>query len=434
MKDDGRILAGKRILLVIGGGIAAYKSLDLIRRLRERGAAVRGVMTAAAKQFITPMAVASLTGEPVHDDLFSAASEGVMGHIELSRDADLLVVAPATAGLLAKMAHGLADDLASTVLLATDKRALVAPAMNLRMWLHASTRRNMEQIRRDGVLVVGPDDGAMACGEYGPGRMAEPLDIVAAAAAALAAGATIPLPPEVLALSARRALEGKPLAGARVVITSGPTHEPLDPVRYLGNRSSGRQGHALAEAAAAAGATVALVSGPVALPDPPGVAVTKVETARQMRAAVEAALPADIFIAAAAVADWRPRSEAGDKLKKGNAAAPRIDLEENPDILAGVAALGARRPRLVVGFAAETRDVIGYATEKRARKGCDMIVANDVSSGTGTFGGGSNQVHIVTASGVESWPRMSKADVARRLVGLLAASLRQPEAQTETSS
>ncbi len=424
MRESERIFTGKRILLVIGGGIAAYKSLDLIRRLRERGAEVRAVMTAAAKQFVTPLSVASLTEDAVYDDLFSLTAEAAMGHIELSRDADLVVVAPATAGLLAKMAQGLADDLASTLLLATDKRVLVAPAMNLRMWLHPATRRNLALIEADGVRRVGPEDGSMACGEYGPGRMAEPLDIVAAIAVALEAGTLVPLPPEIAALANGRLESGKSLAGLRMVVTSGPTHEPLDPVRYLANRSSGRQGHAIAEAAAAAGAEVVLVSGPVDVPDPPGTALVHVETARDMLRAVEAALPADIFVAAAAVADWRPVTEATEKLKKSAGATTTIAVEENPDILASVGRRAQGRPRLVVGFAAETRDVIRSATAKLGTKGCDMVVANDVSPASGTMGGPSNQVHIVTHGGVESWPRMAKTEVARRLVGLFAATLR----------
>ena len=314
-------LAGRRVLLVIGGGIAAYKALDLIRRLRERGCAVRAVMTTAARHFVTPLSVASLTGEPVNEDLFSLTDEAEMGHIELSRSADLVVVAPATANLMAKMANGLADDLASTLLLATDKRVLLAPAMNVRMWLHPATRRNRDTLAADGVLMVGPGDGIMACGEFGPGRMAEPLDIVAAITAAIAAGTVIPLPGP----GAHRRLDGR-----RVVVTSGPTHEPIDPVRYLANRSSGRQGHAIAAAAAAAGAEVVLVSGPVAIPDPPGVSVVRVETARDMLAAVEAAFPADVLVAAAAVADWRPAAVSDLKMKKRGGASPTLALDENP--------------------------------------------------------------------------------------------------------
>ena len=355
------MLAGKRILLVIGGGIAAYKSLDLVRRLRERGATVKVVLTAAAKHFVTPLSAASLSGSKVYDDLFSLTDEAEMGHIELSRDADLLVIAPATADLIAKAAHGLADDLATTLLLATDKKVLVAPAMNLRMWLHPATRRNVAVLKRDGLAFVGPNDGEMACGEYGPGRMSEPLEIVAAIAAALEADTAIPLPP---GIGERSPPHAGLLAGKRVVVTSGPTHEPIDPVRYLANRSSGKQGHAIARAAAAAGAQVTLISGPVALDDPQNVATVHVETAREMLAAVENALPADIFIAAAAVADWRVADVEGDKLKKGPGGPPHLHLVENPDILATIARPGPNRPRLVVGFAAETRDILDHARLK----------------------------------------------------------------------
>lgn len=413
------VMAGRRVLLVIGGGIAAYKSLDLIRRLRERGVAVRAVMTASAKQFVTPLAVASLTGERVYDELFALTDEAEMGHIELSRSADLVVVAPATANLMAKMAQGLADDLASTLLLATDKRILLAPSMNVRMWLHSATLRNRATLERDGVVMVGPGDGVMACGEFGPGRMAEPLDIVAAVARALAGETTIPLPTAPLRL----------LQGRRVVVTSGPTHEPIDPVRYLANRSSGRQGHAIAAAAAAAGAEVVLVSGPVAIPDPKGVTTVHVETGREMLAAVETSLPADLFIAAAAVADWRPEVVAGQKLKKREGAAdPVFHLGRNPDILATVAGRTSGRPRLVVGFAAETDHLLDHAAEKLARKGCDVIVANDVGSGSDVMGGAENQVHLVTRDGVEPWPRLDKEEVARRLVARFALLLERASA------
>ena len=407
-------LANKTILLVVGGGIAAYKALDLVRRLRERGARVRPVMTAAAKEFVTPLSLASLSGEAVHDALFSLTDEAEMGHIELSRAADLVVVAPATANLLARMANGLADDLATTLLLATDKRTLVAPAMNLRMWLHPATQRNVATLCADGVLVCGPDDGAMACGEFGPGRMAEPLAIVAAIEAALASDTRLPLP---------KIDEPGPLAGRRVVVTSGPTHEPIDPVRFIANRSSGKQGHALAVAAAAAGAEVVLVSGPVALADPPGVAVRRVETAREMLAAVEAALPADLFIAAAAVADWRVAQAAPAKLKKNGKGPPALELAENPDILATVARRNAGRPALVVGFAAETDDLVAHARQKLERKGCDMIVLNDVGPAAGTFGGETNEVTIVDAQGEIVWPRLGKDEVAGRLIRLLAERL-----------
>ena len=392
------MLAGKRILLVIGGGIAAYKALDLMRRLRERGATVKVVLTAAAKHFVTPLSVASLSGSKVYDDLFSLTDEAEMGHIELSRDADLLVIAPATADLIAKAAHGLADDLATTLLLATDKKVLVAPAMNLRMWLHPATQRNVAVLKRDGFAFVGPNDGEMACGEYGPGRMSEPLEIVAAIAAALEADTAIPLPP---GIGKRSASHAGLLAGKRVVVTSGPTHEPIDPVRYLANRSSGKQGHAIARAAAAAGAQVTLISGPVALNDPQNVATVHVETAREMLAAVENALPADIFIAAAAVADWRVADVEGDKLKKGPGGPPQLHLVENPDILATIARPGPNRPRLVVGFAAETRDILDHARLKLTNKQCDLMVANDVGSGSGVMGGQRNTVHLVSAAGVE---------------------------------
>ena len=403
-------MTGKRILLIVGGGIAAYKSLDLVRRLRERGMSVRVVLTEAGAQFVTPLSLASLSGQEVHQELFSLTAEARMGHIELSRDADLVVIAPATADLLAKAAHGHANDLASTLLLATDKRVLAAPSMNLRMWLHPATQRNVATLRGDGMLFVGPGDGAMACGEFGPGRMSEPLEIVAAVEAALAGDTTIPLP----------MAQPPVLAGLRVIVTSGPTHEPIDPVRYIANRSSGKQGHAIAKAAADAGASVVLVSGPVTVPDPAGVQTIHVETARQMLEAVEAALPADIFIGAAAVADWRVGAALVEKLKKGASGPPTLGLVENPDILATVAS-HARRPRLVVGFAAETEKVIDHAQAKLARKKCDLIVANDVSPATGVMGGDANTVHLVSKGGVETWPTLPKAEVAQRLVAELAA-------------
>ena len=406
-------LANKTILLVVGGGISAYKVLDLVRRLRERGASVRPVMTEAAKQFVTPLSLASLAGAKVHDALFSLTDEAEMGHIELSRAADLVVVAPATANLLAKMANGLADDLASTLLLATDKKTLIAPAMNLRMWLHPATQRNVATLKADGVIVCGPDDGAMACGEYGPGRMSEPLAIVAAIEATLAGDTRLPLPktPE------------RSLAGRRVIVTSGPTHEPVDPVRFIANRSSGKQGHAIALAAAQAGADVVLVSGPVALPDPANVETHHVESARDMMQAVDAALPADIFIGAAAVADWRVTTEASAKLKKNGGGAPILALAENPDILATVARRGNDRPTLVVGFAAETDNLLDHAKAKLARKGCDIIVLNDVGAATGTFGGDMNEVTILDATETIAWPRLAKAEIATRLVALLAERL-----------
>jgi phosphopantothenoylcysteine decarboxylase / phosphopantothenate---cysteine ligase len=413
-------LTGKRILLVIGGGIAAYKVLDLIRRLRERGAHVRAAMTKAAAEFVTPLSVASLTGDKVYDDLFSLTDEAEMGHIELSRDADLLVVAPATADLLAKLANGLANDLASTLLLATDMKVLAAPAMNLRMWLHPATQRNVAILRKDGVLFVGPGNGDMACGEYGPGRMAEPLEIVAAITSALESDTAIPLPP---GIGARASGTNGTLAGKRVVVTSGPTHEPIDPVRYIANRSSGKQGHAIARAAAQAGADVALISGPVALPDPPGVQTIHVQTAREMLSAVDAALPADIFVATAAVADWRMAETGDSKLKKSGNGAPKLNLVENPDILAAIARRNQARPKLVVGFAAETNDVLAHARKKLDAKGCDMIVANDVSPSTGIMGGDKNAIHIVTREGIDSWPTLDKDEVARRLIARLAKEL-----------
>lgn len=418
-----RSLEAKRILLIVGGGIAAYKSLDLVRRLRERGARVRVVMTVAAEQFVTPLAFVSLTNEKVYDDLFSPTIEQEMGHIQLSREADLIVVAPATAHLLARAARGLADDLATTLLLATDKRVLYAPSMNVRMWLHPATRRNVATLHGDGAWFAGPAAGEMACGEYGPGRMSEPLDIVAAIEAALKLDTRLPTPDGLVMRG------GGPLAGRHVVVTSGPTHEPIDPVRYIANRSSGRQGHAIAAAAAAAGAQVTLIAGPVTLGDPPGALVRHVETAREMLAAVEAAMPADVFIGAAAVADWRVEA-AGDKIKKTRSgAAPALALVENPDILASVAARSAGRPMIVVGFAAETRDVMANAREKLARKGCDFILANDVGAGSSVFGGDDNEICLVSAAGVENWPLLSKDEVARRLIERLAQEFERRRAE-----
>ena len=397
------MLAGKRILLIIGGGIAAYKALDLIRRLRERGASVTPVMTRAAGEFVTPLSVAALAGETVHSDLFDLTAEAEMGHIQLSRVADLIVVAPATADLLAKMAQGRADDLASTLLLATDTRVLVAPAMNVRMWTHAATQRNLAQLRADDVLFVGPNDGDMACGEFGPGRMAEPLEIVAAVQAALTQG---------------------PLAGRHVLVTSGPTHEPIDPVRYIANRSSGAQGTALAIALRDLGANVTFVTGPASVPPPARVTVVRVETAQQMLVAVQAALPADAAVFAAAVADWRVANAAGQKMKKDcSGQAPALSFAENPDILATVSRMAVGRPALVVGFAAETEQVEAHATAKRARKGCDWIVANDVSPATGIMGGSENAVTLITAEGAEQWPRMGKDAVARQLAARISATL-----------
>lgn len=407
-------LADKTILLVVGGGIAAYKALDLVRRLRERGARVRPVMTDGAEAFVTPLSFASLAGEKVHDALFSLIDEAEMGHIELSRAADLVVVAPATAHLLARMAAGIADDLATTLLLATDKRTLVAPAMNLRMWLHPATQRNVATLKADGVLFCGPEDGAMACGEFGPGRMSEPLDIVAAVEAALTTDTRLPLP----------VAAGGRLAGRRIVVTSGPTHEPIDPVRFIANRSSGKQGHAIARAAADAGADVVLVSGPVSIADPPGVTTHHVESARDMLAAVEAALPADVFVGAAAVADWRVADIAPRKLKKAGGVPAALALVENPDILAGIAARRQDRPRLVVGFAAETDDLLRHAEQKLTRKGCDLMLLNDVGAGVGTFGGDLNEVTVLAADGTSlAWPRLGKAEVAARLVDLVADRL-----------
>jgi phosphopantothenoylcysteine decarboxylase / phosphopantothenate---cysteine ligase len=398
-------LSGRSVLLIIGGGIAAYKSLELIRLLKQRQAKVTAIMTKAAEQLVTELSVASLTGEKVYTDLFSLTDEIEMGHIELSRAADLLVVAPASADLMAKMAQGLANDLASTTLLATDKKILIAPAMNVRMWQHPATTRNLSVLKADGVRIVGPNDGEMACGEYGPGRMAEPVEILAAIEAHFAGGA-LPL----------TGAASRPLTGRKVLITAGPTQEPIDPVRYIANRSSGRQGYALAEAAVALGAETILVSGPVHLPIPPGAQMMPVETAAEMLKTVEAELPADIAIFAAAVADWRVASVSGQKIKKGSSGLPELKLAENPDILKTVAAAKGKRPKLVVGFAAETQNVIENAKAKLARKGCDLIIANDVSADKGIMGGTRNTVHLVSASGVESWPELDKQEVARRLM------------------
>jgi phosphopantothenoylcysteine decarboxylase / phosphopantothenate---cysteine ligase len=414
---SGTPLSRARILLIISGGIAAYKSLELIRRLKDRGATVRVVMTSAARQFISPLSAATLSGQPVRDDLFSLTDEAAIGHIELSRAADLIVIAPASANILARMAAGLADDMATTVLLATDKRVLAAPAMNVRMWLHPATRRNLERLRDDGVLIVGPDSGPMACGEFGPGRMAEPPAIVEAIEAALAADAA-PSP----------SLRGRPsdsgsLGGRHVIVTSGPTYEPIDPVRFLGNRSSGRQGHAIAQAAVGAGARVTLVTGPVGLSDPTGAEVVHVGSARDMREAVEAALPADAFIAAAAVADWRAENVAHQKIKKNAKESPTLTLVENPDILAEVAKKTIMRPAVVIGFAAETENITANAMAKLQRKSCDLIIANSVAEGSSTFGGETNQVQVIDARGVESWPPMTKAEVANGIVRRLAVEL-----------
>lgn len=424
-------LSGRRVLLVVGGGIAAYKSLDLVRRLRERGAQVRAVMTRAAKEFVAPLSFASLTGDKVYDELFSLTDESEMGHIELSRSADIVLVAPATADLMARVAHGLASDLASTLLLATDKQPVFAPAMNVRMWLHPATRANTAALRAMGSLVVGPDDGEMACGEFGPGRMAEPLAIIAALEEALSdgiIGGAIPLadasilPRETGEAATEHASKPGLLAGRRILITAGPTQEPIDPVRFISNRSSGKQGFAIATAAVEAGATVHVVSGPVELPDPSGAKITRVETAREMHAAVLAALPADVFIAAAAVADWRVEA-IPEKMKKTPDGPPSLKLVENPDVLADVSKLSQGRPELVVGFAAETSDVVVNAKAKLARKGCDFIVANNVSAAAGVFSGARNTVHLVDGDGVVDWPTLDKSEVARRLIGEIAKRL-----------
>ncbi|MGB0570923.1 MAG: bifunctional phosphopantothenoylcysteine decarboxylase/phosphopantothenate--cysteine ligase CoaBC [Alphaproteobacteria bacterium] len=401
------MLHGKRILLIVSGGIAAYKSLELVRRLRERGAAVRCVLTRGGSQFVTPLSLAALSEDKVYTELFSLTDEAEMGHIQLSRDADLLVVAPATADILAKMSHGQADDLASTVLLATDTDVMVAPAMNVRMWEHTATQANLDTLRQRGVHVIGPEEGDMACGEYGLGRLSEPDDIAAAVSDFFQTSA--------------------PLSGRRALVTSGPTHEPIDPVRYITNRSSGRQGHAIAAALARRGAATTLVSGPTNLPDPPGVTVVPVESARDMLAACEAALPAHVAVCAAAVADWRVAKAADEKLKKNGSGPPALEMAENPDILASLASATNTRPGLVIGFAAETKTVVEHARAKRDRKGCDWILANDVSPETGTFGGDENTIHLVSADGVEDWPRMSKTDVANRLADRIAENLETRE-------
>jgi phosphopantothenoylcysteine decarboxylase/phosphopantothenate--cysteine ligase len=395
-------MQGNSVLLIIGGGIAAYKSLELIRRLKERGVTVRAILTKAGAEFVTPLSVASLSGEKVYDDLFSLTDEAEMGHIQLSRSADLVVVAPATADLMAKLANGHANDLASTALLATDKRVLMAPAMNVRMWNHPATQRNLATLKGDGTIFVGPGDGEMACGEYGPGRMAEPLEIVSAIEAALA-------------------LPG-PLSGMKALVTAGPTQEPLDPVRYIANRSSGRQGYAIADALAHAGAETVLVSGPVAIAPPRRVKLLRVETAREMLAACESVLPVDVAVCTAAVADWRPETLANQKIKKGSGE-PNIKLTANPDILHTLSH-GARRPPLVIGFAAETENVVAYAQTKRTKKGCDWIVANDVSPSTGIMGGEKNTVHLITSSTTENWPEMDKTEVGRRLAARIAEALK----------
>ncbi|WP_092886044.1 bifunctional phosphopantothenoylcysteine decarboxylase/phosphopantothenate synthase [Roseicitreum antarcticum] len=449
------MLAGRQVLLIIGGGIAAYKALELIRLLRGAGAGVVPVMTTAAAQFVTPLSVAALAGHRVYATLFDLKDEAEMGHIQLSRLADLIVVAPATSDLLAKMAGGHADDLASTLLLATDTPVLVAPAMNVRMWDHPATRRNMAQVQGDGVACIGPDSGEMACGEYGPGRMAEPTAILQAVREILRAGGapdgrgavgggqgiglgiaqrdvsgtpTSVAPVAETGAASAHSLETAaaplrgPLTGRHVLITSGPTHEPIDPVRYIANRSSGAQGAALAAACRDLGARVTFVTGPASVPPPAGVDVVRVETALEMLAAVQGALPADVAIFAAAVADWRVANAGAQKLKKTEGGLPVLEFSENPDILATVSA-HPHRPALVVGFAAETHDVAAYAHAKRLRKGCDWIVANDVSPGTGIMGGSDNAVHLITADGSEVWPMLPKTEVARRLANRIAAVL-----------
>jgi phosphopantothenoylcysteine decarboxylase/phosphopantothenate--cysteine ligase len=396
-------LDGKRILLIVGGGVAAYKALELVRLFRKAGVAVRPILTRAGAEFVTPLSLSALAEDKVYQELFSLTDEAEMGHIELSRSADLVVVAPATADLMARAAQGLANDLAATTLLATDKPVLMAPAMNVRMWEHPATKRNLAQLRADGIAFVGPDEGAMACGEFGFGRMAEPPAIFEAALAMLAGS-------------------DRPLAGRRAIVTAGPTAEPIDPVRLITNRSSGKQGYAIAAALAALGAEVTLVSGPTALAAPAGVRRVDVETAREMLAACEAALPADVAVCVAAVADWRPEAVGDRKIKKGRDGPPPITLVENPDILATLST-SATRPRLVVGFAAETHDVEDHARAKLQRKGCDWIVANDVSV-EGTMGGDDNAVAIVSRAGIERWDRMAKGEVARRLAARIAEELK----------
>lgn len=396
------MLTDKRILLIIAGGIAAYKSLELIRRLRERGAWVTPVLTRAAEEFVTPLSVSSLAGEKVYRDLFDLTDEAEMGHIQLSRSADLIVVAPGTADLMAKMANGIANDMASTLLLATDTPVLVAPAMNVRMWDHPATQRNLAQLKGDGVSFVGPNEGDMACGEFGPGRMSEPMEIVQAIQGALSEG---------------------PLQGQRVLVTSGPTHEPIDPVRYIANRSSGAQGTAIANALVKLGAEVVFVSGPADAARPTGAQVVEVQTAAEMMEAVQGALPVDAAVFCAAVADWRVASAPDSKIKKTKGGLPTLEFAENPDILATVSQMGEGRPGVVVGFAAETDDVFDNATAKRIRKGCDWIVANDVSPATGIMGGSENAVTLISDEGSEAWPRMGKDDVAEKLAAKIAETL-----------
>jgi phosphopantothenoylcysteine decarboxylase/phosphopantothenate--cysteine ligase len=398
------LLAGKQILLIVAGGIAAYKSLDLARRLKEKGAVVRPVLTEAGARFVTPLSLAALTGEKVHQDLFSLTDEVEMGHIRLAREADLILVAPATADLMARMTAGMANDLATALLLATRAPILLAPSMNTAMWEHPATQANLKSLVGRGCKTIGPAAGDLACGETGAGRMAEVADILSAVEAQFAKG---------------------PLSGLHILVTSGPTHEPIDPVRYIANRSSGKQGHAIADALARAGAKVTLVSGPVALPDPAGISVIHVETAEQMLNACQKALPADVAICAAAVADWKVTSAATEKMKKTKAGPPTLALTTNPDILATLSGMKKGRPKLVIGFAAETQKVSAYAQEKLKAKGADWILANDVSEGSGTFGGDANQVHLISQDGIDSWPRMSKRDVGEKLALRIAAQFKK---------
>lgn len=402
-------LSGKHVLLIVSGGIAAYKTLELIRRLRERGAVVTAVLTKAAKQFVTPLSVASLSGHKVYDDLFSLTDETEMGHIQLSRSSDFVVVAPATADLMAKSANGLADDLASTLLLATDKAPVFVPAMNVRMWLNPATQRNLATLKAGGCKIFGPADGEMACGEFGPGRMLEPLEIIAEL--------------EAMAVAAASNTATKPLAGRRAIVTAGPTREPIDPVRYISNKSSGKQGYAIAAALAAAGADTVLISGPVDIEAPSGVTIHRVESAVDMLESVKAALPADIFIAAAAVADWRVKAASTQKAKKGPGGPPTIELVENPDILATVSQMPTGRPKLVVGFAAETENLVPNAKAKLARKKCDLIIANDVGAEQAIFGGDLNRVVIVDDKDAVAWPQASKAEIAAKIAALAASRL-----------
>ena len=399
----------QRVLLIIGGGIAAYKAPELVRRLREHGLGVRCLLTSAAAQFVAPLSLASVSGDQVYENLFDLTEETEMGHIQLSRDADLILVAPATADIMARMAHGTANDLASTTLLATDKPVLIAPAMNVRMWTHSATQRNLAQLVADGIGVLEPDNGDMACGEFGPGRMQEP-DAIAARVTA--------------ELSGQTPRDARALKGRKILVTAGPTHEPIDPVRYIANRSSGKQGYAIAAALAAAGAETHLVSGPTQLVDPQGVTVTRVETAQEMLAACEDHLPVDAAIMTAAVADWRPADKASQKIKKSKTSAPGLHLVENPDILARLSKTGANRPALVVGFAAETENLETYARDKLARKGCDWIVANNVAPETGVLGGDMNTVHVVSGEAHETWEKMSKTDIAARLTERICSALK----------